>query len=145
MMNEMDMQEPERRQQSDQEWQANQPYGGYRAEEPGRYEPEPEQQQKIYPQDESRQRGAGTLLGIVAILLSAPGFFFTVAGIVGSAIALKFSNGQQAVVVGGVIGLISSILALLMFVAIFVVAIIALTRPLVLRGMRRSRGRIRWR
>ena len=141
MMNEMDMQEPERRQQSDQEWQANQPYSGYRAEQPGRYEPEPEQQQKIYPQAEPQQRGAGTLLGIAAILLSAPGFFFTLAGIVGSAIALKFSNGQQAVVVGGVIGLLASILALLMFVAIFVVAIIALARPLILR----SRGRIHWR
>lgn len=140
MMNEMDMQEPERRQQSDEEWQVNQPYGGYRAEQSGRYEPEPEQQQKIYPQAESQQRGAGTLLGIAAILLSAPGFFFTLAGIVGSAIALKFSNGEQAVVVGGVIGLFASILALLMFVAIFAIAVIALARPFVLRGFR---GRIR--
>lgn len=136
-MNEMDMQEPGRRPQSDHEWQANQPYSGYRVEQRGRYEPEPEQQQKIYPQAESPQRGAGTLLGIAAILLSASGFFFTLAGIVGSAIALKFSNGQQAVVVGGVIGLLASILALLMFVAIFVVAVIALARPSVLRGLRR--------
>lgn len=138
MMNEMDMQEPERRQQSDREWQANQPYGGYRAEQSERYGPEPEQQQKIYPQSEPQQRGAGTLLAIVAILVSAPGFFFTVAAIVGSAIALKFSNGQQAAVVGGIIGLVGSILAMLMFVAIFVVAVIALARPLVLR---RSRSR----
>ena len=140
MMNEMDMQEPERRQQSDQEWQANQPYGGYRAEYQGRYEPESEQQQKIYPQAESQQRGAGTLLGIVAILLSSFGFFFALAGIIGSAIVLKFSNGQQGVVAGGVIGLVSSILALLVFVAIFVVAIIVLAVRL--RG---SRGRILWR
>ncbi|HEY6542015.1 MAG TPA: hypothetical protein VIZ18_13815, partial [Ktedonobacteraceae bacterium] len=133
------------RQQSDQEWQANQPYGAYRAENPGTYEPEPEQQQKIYPQAETGQRGAGTLLWIVAIILSSFGFFLTLAGIVGSAIVLKFSNGQQAVVAGGVIGLVTSILALLMFVAIFVVAVIALARPFVLRGVRGSRGRIRWR
>ena len=139
MMNEMDMQEPERRQQSDQEWQANQPYGGYRAEYQGRYEPEPEQQQKIYPQAESQQRGAGMLLGIGAIFLSSFGFFLTLAGIVGSAIVLRFSNGQQAVVAGGIIGLVTSILALLIFVAIFVVAIIALT----VRRLRGSRGRIR--
>lgn len=137
MMNEMDMQEPERRQQSDQEWQGNQPYGGYRAEYQGRYQPEPEQQQKIYPQAEFQQRGAGTLLGIVAIFLSSFGFFLSLAGIVGSAIVLKFSNGQQGVVAGGVIGLIASILALLVFVAIFVVAVIVLARPYVLRRTRR--------
>ncbi len=144
MMNEMDMQEPERGQQSNQDWQGNQPYGGYRAEQSGRYEPEPEQQQKIYPQAESGQRGAGNLLAVAAILLASPGFFFALAGIVGSAVALQFSNGQQGVVVGGVIGLLASILALLMFVAIFVLAVIALARPHVMRGMRGSRGRIRW-
>ena len=145
MMNEMDMQEPERRQQADQEWQPGQPYGEYRAEYPGRYEPEPEQQQKIYPQAESERRGAGTLLGIVAILLSSLGFFLTLAGIVGSAIVLKFANGQQALVAGGAIGLVTSILALLIFVAIFVVAVIALARPYVLREMSGYRGRFRWR
>lgn len=143
MMNEMDMQEPERGQQSGQEWQASQPYGEYRAEYPGRYEPEPEQQQKIYPQAESEQRGAGTFLGIVAVLLSSLGFFITLAGIVGSAVVLKFANGQQALVAGGAIGLVSSILALLVFVAIFVVAVVALARPYVVRGLRRSRGRFR--
>jgi hypothetical protein len=145
MMNEMDMQEPERGQQSQQEWQVSQPYGEYRAEYSGGYEPEPEQQQKIYPQAESEQRGAGTLLGIVAILLSSLGFFLTLAGIVGSAIVLKFANGQQALVAGGVIGLVSSILALLVFVAIFVVAVVVLARPYVIRSLRRSPGRFRWR
>jgi hypothetical protein len=142
MMNEMDMQESERRQQSDQEWQTNQPYGGYRAEYQGRYEPEPEQQQKIYPQAETGQRGAGTLLGIVAILLSSIGFFLAVAGIVGSAIVLQFANGQQALIAGGAIGLVASILSLLIFVAIFVVSIIVLANRY---GIRRFRGRIRWR
>jgi len=60
---------------------------------------------------------------------------------VGSAVVLKFAYGQQAVVAGGVIGLVSSILALLVFVAIFVVAVIALARPYVVRGLRRTRGR----
>ena len=137
MMNEMDMQEPEREQQAGQQWQTSQPYGEYRAEYPGRYQPEPEQ--KIYPQPE--QRGTGTLLGIVAILLSAPGFFISLAGIVGSAVVLKFGNGQQALVVGGVIGLVSSILAMLVFIAIFVVAVIALVRPYVVRGLRGPGGR----
>ena len=142
MMNEMDMQEPERRQQSNQEWQTDQSYGGYRAEYQGRYEPEPEQQQKIYPQAETERRGAGTLLGIVAILLSSIGFFLAVAGIVGSAIVLQFANGQQTLIVGGAIGLVSSILVLLIFVAIFVVSIIVLANRY---AIRRFRGRIRWR
>lgn len=141
MMNEMNMQEPERGQQSEQEWQTNLPYGEYRAEYPGRYEPE--QQQKIYPQAESGQRGSGTILSVAAILLSSIGFFFALAGIVGSAVVLKFANGQQALLAGGAIGLVSSILVLLMFVAIFVVAVIALARPHVLRGMRGYRSRFR--
>ena len=143
MMNEMNMQEPERGQQSEQEWQANLPYGEYRAEYPGRYEPE--QQQKIYPQAESAQGGIGTILGIVAILLSSIGFFLALAGIVASAIVLKYANGQQVLLAGGVIGLVSSILVVLMFVAIFVFAVIALVRPHVFSGWRAARGRSRWR
>lgn len=46
----MRMQEPEQWQQSGQEWQASQEYGEYRAEYPGR--DQPEQQQRIYPQEE---------------------------------------------------------------------------------------------
>jgi hypothetical protein len=143
MMNEMEMQEPERRQRSDQEWQTGKTYGEYRAEYPGMNESEPEQ--KIYPQDEPEQRGSGTLLGIAAILLSSLGFFITLAGIVGSAVVLKFANGQQALVAGGVIGLVSAILALLVFVAIFVIAVVALARPYVAKGLKRPRGRLRWR
>ena len=141
MMNEMNMQEPERNQQQAQEWETNLPYGEYRAEYPSRYEPE--QQQKIYPQAESRQRGIRTILGVVAILLSSIGFFLALAGIVGSAVVLKFANGQQALLAGGAIGLVSSILVLLIFVAIFVFAVIALARPHVLRGVRMPRGRVR--
>ncbi len=118
----MRMQEPEQWQQSGQEWQANQEYGEYRADYPGKYEPE--QQQKIYPQAE--QRLNVTFLGIFAIILSSVGFFLTVAGIVASAIVLKYANGQQAFLAGGVIGLLSSIGAMLMCVAIFVVSVVVL-------------------
>jgi membrane protein implicated in regulation of membrane protease activity len=73
------------------------------------------------------------------------GFFLSLAGIVASAVVLKFANGQQALIAGGVVGLVSSILVLLVFVAIFVVAVITLARPYVLRGLRRTPGRSRWR
>ncbi len=118
----MRMQEPEQWQQPGQEWQANQEYGEYRADYPGKYEPE--QQQKIYPQEERWLNG--TALGIFAIILSSIGFFLTVAGIVASAIVLQYANGQQAVLAGGIIGLLSSIGAMLMCVAIFVVSVVVL-------------------
>jgi hypothetical protein len=114
----MRMQEPEQWQQS----QTNQEYGEYRADYPGKYDSE--QQQKIFPHEE--QRLSVTFLGIFAIILSSIGFFLTVAGIVASAIVLKFANGQQAVLAGGVIGLLSSIGAMLICIAIFVVAVVVL-------------------
>lgn len=118
----MHMQEPEQWQQSGQEWQASQEYGEYRADYSGKYEPEP--QQKIYPQ-EGRWL-SGSALGIFAIILSSVGFFLTVAGIVASAIVLKYANGQQALLAGGVIGLLSSIGAMLICIAIFVVSVVVL-------------------
>ena len=118
----MRMQEPEQWQQSGQEWQANQEYGEYRADYSGKYEPE--QKQKIYPQEERWL--SGSALGIFAIILSSVGFFLTVAGIVASAIVLKYAHGQQALLAGGVIGLLSSIGAMLMCVAIFVVSVVVL-------------------
>jgi len=118
----MRMQEPEQGQPSGQQWQASREYGEYRAEYPGRYESE--QQQKIYPQEE--RRSGGTILGIIAILLSSIGFFLAVTGIVGSAIVLKYANGQQEALAGGAIGLASSIIAMLIFIAIFVSAVVTL-------------------
>ncbi len=118
----MRMQEPEQWQQSGQQSQTNQEYGEYRADYPGKYYSE--QQQKIFPQQE--QRLSVTFLGIFAIILSSIGFFLTVAGIVASAIVLKFANGQQAVLAGGVIGLLSSIGAMLICIAIFVVSVVVL-------------------
>ena len=118
----MRMQEPEQWQKTGQEWQADQEYGEYRADYAGKYEPE--QQQKIYPQEERWLNG--TALGIFAIILSSIGFFLTVAGIVASAIVLQYADGQQAVLVGGLIGLLSSIGSMLMCVAIFVVSVVVL-------------------
>ena len=120
----MRMEEPEQWQPSGQEWQANQEYGQYRADYPGRYESE-QQQQKIYPHEERGMRGIALVL-LAVIILSSVGFFLTVAGIVGSAIVLKFANGQQAVLAGGGIGLASSIIVMLVCVAIFVIGVVAL-------------------
>ena len=118
----MRMQEPEQWQQPGQEWQTSQEYSGDSINYSGGYESE--QKQKIYPQEERWLNG--TALGIFAIILSSIGFFLTVAGIVASAIVLQFANGRQVVLVGGVIGLISSIGAMLICVAIFVIAVVTL-------------------
>jgi len=134
----MRMQEPEQWQQPEQQWQTSQDYSeGYSADSVN-YSAgyESEQEQKIYPQ-KSRWLD-GTALAIFAIIFSSIGFFLTVAGIVASAIVLQFGHGQQAVLAGGIIGLLSSIGAMLMCVAIFVFAVVTLA----LRS-RRVRRRIR--
>lgn len=125
------MQEPE-------QWQSSQEYSqGYNADS-GHYseEYESEQEQKIYPQ-KSRWLD-GTVLAIFALIFSSIGFFLTVTGIVASAIVLQFGHTQQAVLVGGVLGLLSSIGAMLMCIAIFVFAVVTLA----LRA-RRARGQVR--
>ena len=118
----MRMQEPEQQQPYGREWQSSQVHNEYCADYTGRYEPE--QQQKIYPQDKRSSRGKA--LGILAIVLASLGFFIAVAGIVISAIVLKYANGQEDRLIGGVIGLVGSIVVLLVCVAIFVIAVIAL-------------------
>ena len=127
----MRMQEPE-------QWQTSQEYSeGYSADSvhyAAGYESE--QEQKIYPQ-KSRWLD-GTALAIFAIIFSSIGFFLTLAGIVAAAIVLQFGHAQQAVLAGGIIGLLSSIGALLMCVAIFVIAVVTLA----LRT-RSVRGRVR--
>jgi len=133
----MHMQEPEQWQSSGQEEQASQEYNQYRAQYPGAYESE--QQQKIYPQEERRLHGADLALLTISIL-SSVGFFLTVAGIVASAIVLKYANGQQALLAGGAIGLVGSIGGFLICVAIFVISIVTLamhTRKI----LRRARAR----
>jgi len=130
----MRMQEPEQWQQPEQQRQSSQEYSGESADYSTGYEKE--QEQKIYPQ-KSRWLD-GTALAIFAIIFSSIGFFLTVAGIVASAIVLQFVHAQQAVLAGGIIGLLSSIGAMLMCIAIFVFAVVTLT----LRA-RRVRGRVR--
>src|SRR6516165_3014846 len=104
----MRMQEPEESQQSQQQGQASQEYSqGYSADS-AQYAAdfESEQEQKIYPQ---RSRWLdGTALAIFAIIFSSIGFFLTVTGVVGSAIVLQFGHTQQAVLAGGILGLLSS-------------------------------------
>ena len=131
----MRMQEPEQGQQSGQEWQAGQEYSEYRAGYEGEYEAE----QKIYPQDERRMQGR--TFGILAIILAAIGFFPAVAGIVGSALVLEYAQGPAVILAGGVIGLVSSIIVMLVFVALFVIAVVALARPYLNRGLGTATGR----
>ncbi len=127
----MRMQEPE-------QWQSNEEYSqGYSADSVDYSEEyDSEQEQKIYPQ-KSRWLD-GTALAIFALIFSSIGFFLTVTGIVASAIVLQFGHAQQAILVGGLIGLLSSIGAMLMCIAIFVFAVVTLA----LRA-RRARGRVR--
>jgi len=133
----MQMQEPEQWQQSGQEWRASQEDSEYRAgyaqnaQYAGGFESE--QQQKIYPQEERWLNG--TAFGIFAIILSSIGFFLGVAGIVGSSIVLEYANKQQAILAGGVIALVSSILGVLVCIGIFVIAVVTLA--LRVRSVRR--------
>ena len=115
----MRMQEPE-------QWQSGQEYSeGYSADRADYSEDyESEQEQKIYPQ-KSRWLD-GTALAIFAIIFSSIGFFLTVAGIVASAIVLQYGHELQAVQAGGIIGLLSSIGAMLMCIGIFVFAVVTL-------------------
>jgi hypothetical protein len=132
------MQEPEQWQQHEQQWQPGLEYSeGYKADSVHYSEEyESEQEQKIYPH-KSRWLD-GTALAIFAIIFSSIGFFLTVAGIVASAIVLQYGHELQAVLIGGLIGLLSSIGAMLMCIAIFVIAVVTLA----LRS-RRVRGRVR--
>ncbi|HET7641133.1 MAG TPA: hypothetical protein VFK47_20660 [Ktedonobacteraceae bacterium] len=133
----MQMQEPEQR-------QASQESGEYNAEYPGSYAPEQQQeyievvagddsqqQQKIYPQQGSGARGK--VIGIIAIILSSLGFFISVAGIVISALVLRFAHGQEEWLAGGAAGLVGSIVVMLVCIAIFVTAVVILA----LRSRRR--------
>jgi hypothetical protein len=160
----MRMQEPEQQQPLGQEWQASQENqerqqpGAYSAEytgyagNAGRYEPEQQeyservagdtyQQEKIHPQEERRLYA--TVLGVLSIILSSIGFFLAVAGIVASAIVLKYANGKPELLTGGSIGLGSSIGVVLVCVGIFVTAVIVLAlRSRRVRGRRWARGRV---
>jgi hypothetical protein len=117
----MQMQEPEQWQQPESEWQRNQEYGEYQTG----YSTENEhiQQQKIYPHTE---QGSHKTFWAITILLASMGFLFTITGIIASSLVLEYTNGPGPLIAGGVIGLVSSILALLICIGIFVIAVVAL-------------------
>ncbi|HET8840087.1 MAG TPA: hypothetical protein VFN35_01410 [Ktedonobacteraceae bacterium] len=114
----MRMQEPEQWPLSEATETIDQEYGGYRAET-RQYA----QEQKIYPQEKSKPRVSA--FGILAIIFSSIGFGPAIVGIVGSALVLGNSDGSQRILAGGLLGLIGSIVALLLFVTIFVLSIIS--------------------
>ncbi len=99
----------------------------------GSYEAE---RQKIHPVE---GQGQSSTLHILAIVLSSIGFVFSILGVVGSAMVLQAAQiridiqAQPSLIVGGVLGLAGSLLAMLVFIAIFVVAVVLLARRIALR------------
>ena len=116
----MRMQEP----QESQEWQVGQEYGEYRAST-RQYDA---QQQKIYPEQEEHGGLMGIAAAIVTVVLSCIGFAAAIVGIVGSGITLYYADGQHYMLVGGIMGLVASILLLILMIALFVVNVVALAR-----------------
>lgn len=117
----MRMQEP----QESPEWRVGQEYGEYRAST-SQYDAE--QQQKIYPTQE--EQGGRMTIGtaIVSVIIAGIGKAAAIVGIVGSGITLYYSGGQHYMLVGGIMGLVASILLLNLMVALFVVNVVALAR-----------------
>lgn len=128
----MQMQEPEQLQQSAQESSV---YGtGYT----GSYASDSDEQQEESEvgignsyQGQKLHLGAGLnargkTFSIITIILSLVLLGLTIVGIVASALVLKNADGQQQLLAAGVMGLVSSIVALLACVAIFVLAVVDL-------------------
>lgn len=128
----MRMQEPEQWQSFETPGISDQEYGAYRAEG-GRNA----QEQKIYPQETREARVS--VLNIFTIIFSSIGFGPAIVGIVGSVLVLSNRNGSQYLLTGGILGLVGSIVALLLFVAIFVISIVSAVR----RAARYQRLRFR--
>ena len=128
----MRMQEPEQWQSFETPAIADQEYGAYRAER----EPNA-QEQKIYPQQTREARVSA--LNILTIVLSSIGFGPAIVGIVGSALVLGNRGGSQYLLTGGILGLVGSIVALLLFVTIFVLSMVSAVR----RAVRYQRLRFR--
>ncbi|HEX7736815.1 MAG TPA: hypothetical protein VF458_18360 [Ktedonobacteraceae bacterium] len=114
-------------QEFEQEGQEQQEQGSYGTGYVGRYEME---QQKIQPYGGPRQ---GYAFQIVAIILSSLGFGFTLTALLASAIVLNSADGIQPLVVGGVLGLVGSILGMLVNIAIFVLTVVFLARSIAQR------------
>lgn len=117
----MRMQEPEQWQSSETTGTMDQEYGAYRAET-GRNA----QEQKIYPQETFGSRVS--VLSILAIVFSSIGFGPAIVGIVGSGLVLSHRDGSPYLLTGGILGLVGSIIALLLFVTIFVLSVVSAAR-----------------
>ena len=129
----MRMQEPEQWPFSEDTGTTDQEYGTYRAETWRNA-----QEQKIYPQ-ETRESRVSVLLSYLTIGFSATGFGASVIGLVGSSIVLGHGDGSKDLLAGGILGLVGSIVALLLFTTIFVLAIVSEAR----RKAHRQRSRFR--
>ena len=127
----MRMQEP----QESQEWQVGQDYGEDRASS---RQDDAQQQQKIYPEQEEHGGLMGIAAAIVTVVLSCIGFAAAIVGIVGSGITLYYADGQHYMLVGGIMGLVASILLLNLMIALFVVNVVALARWQMRRRFRSS-------
>ena len=117
----MRMQEPEQWQSFETPGTPGQEYGAYRAEMESNA-----QEQKISPQETPRSRVS--VLGILTIVFSSIGLGPAIVGIVGSALVLGHRDGSPYLLTGGILGLVGSIVALLLFVTIFVLSLIAAAR-----------------
>src|SRR5215469_11976515 len=69
--------------------------------------------------------------GILTIVFSSIGFGPAIVGIVGSALVLSNRGGSSNLLTGGILGLVGSILALLLFVTIFVLSVTSAARSAV--------------
>jgi hypothetical protein len=132
----MRMEEPRQWQSSEQEWQKQDTASTGYSGNTERYEPDQQesidmgaggnyQAQKISPPEELST--LGKVLGTFAIIFSAMGFVLMVIGIVGAGLALRNAHGLPQAMAGGILGLVSSILGMLIFIAFFVTSIIVLT------------------
>jgi len=128
----MQMQEPEQWQSSrERQWQEDQPYGAYNAEDLEKYEQR--QQQKVYPQGEQKWKGAALVR--IVIVLSWIACFLTIPVIIASANILKYAHDQPILQQAGVTGLVCSILVLVMFLTIFILSAVTLAKGGKKRGI----------
>jgi hypothetical protein len=97
-----------------------------------------QQPERQMPAQEERRRRVAALSLLAMSILASVGFLFTVAGIIGAALALQSAKGQAEALAGGGLGLVGSIGALLACVAIFVICIVTLAV-----SARRGRWRMR--
>jgi hypothetical protein len=128
----MRMQEPEQWPLSEADGTTGQEYGASRTETWRNA-----QEQKIYPQEKLDR--VSILLSYLTIGCSVTGFGASVIGIVGSAIVLGNRDGSLNLLTGGILGLVGSIVALLLFATIFVLSLVSEAR----RQVRSQRSRFR--